>query len=313
MKSFILGLGLTGTVVALTLAGVGCGGNKNGSGGAGGTGGATSTSQSSAQVTTGPGSGGGGSNMGHSFDNPFPITVNDMTPTMGTLPDPTMSQDIYKFSGKAGEKIAIATTAKTGTDPFDPTFLDLVVTLYDASQTQIAQQDDPWPRNSNDPELFTFLPSDGDYFVEVRECNAVFGTGSCAMASDITNKAYTLQIFDFGSTATNSVTDEVMETAAAHADDDTMTPNKLKYVKSSGKYELSLIDGTFVDGTDVDVYSFTTPTDRDGDEGHACERRLLDRAGRDQRRRGDEPGRPRVDRRLGGHDDDPRPARRFEL
>src|SRR5205823_13153343 len=140
----ILSIGLTGSVVAVTLTGIGCGGGDTGSGGAGGAGGATNSqsSTSNTTATTGTGGAGGAGGQGHSFANPFPIMVNDMNPTMGTLSDPVTSKDFYKFTGKAGEKVAISTTAKTGTDRFDPTYLDLVVTLYDASQAQIARQDD---------------------------------------------------------------------------------------------------------------------------------------------------------------------------
>ncbi len=265
MKRFILSIGLIGSVVGISLTGGGCGGKDTGSGGAGGAGGATNSqsstsSQMTGNPTSGPG-GAGGMSQGHSFDNPFTIMVNDMTPAMGTLPDPVTSQDFYKFTGMAGEKIAIATTAKTGMDAFDPTYLDLVVTLYDASHNQIARQDDPWPRFSNDPQLYTFLPSAGDYFVEVQECNAVFGTMSCAPATAITNDSYTLQVFDLVSAPQDSITDGAMETAANHTDDDISTPNTLKYIKSSGNYQLSFIDSTFVDGSDVDVYAFTPPAD----------------------------------------------------
>ena len=144
MKSFILGIGLTGSVVAATIAGVGCGGDDTGSGGSAGAGGASSSvSSTSTQITTGPTSttttGSGGMGQGHTFDTALPITVNDMTPAAGSLPDPTSSQDFYKFTGTAGEKVAIVTTAKPTADGFDATYLDLVVTLYDASQKQIAR------------------------------------------------------------------------------------------------------------------------------------------------------------------------------
>ncbi|HVY44518.1 MAG TPA: pre-peptidase C-terminal domain-containing protein, partial [Minicystis sp.] len=273
MKSFVLGTVFVGAIVAVASVGAGCGGNdKPGTGGGGGTGGATSSSHSSSSshITTGTitGSGGsGGSGQGHSFDTALPIMVNDMNPTMGMLPDPTTSQDFYKFTGTKGEKVAVSTTAKPSTNGFDPTYLDLVVTLYDASKQQIARQDDPWPRFSNDPQLFTYLPADGDYYVEVQECNAVFGTMNCSSASMITNYDYTVQVFDFGATAQNTVTDGKDETPGAHTDDDPANANVLKYVKSSGKYELTFLDGTFVDGTDVDVYAFTTPSDPTVDMG----------------------------------------------
>ena len=226
----------------------------------------TSTTTTTTTTTTGTGGSGGGSTAGHMFSDATPIMVNDQMATGGVLTVQPTSTDFYTFMGTAGEHVGIATTAKTGTDPFDTTYLDLaVVTVYDSTQTQIAQQDDPWPRLSNDPQLFIELPTAGQYYIEVEECNAAFPMG-CADPSTITNKDYTLQVFDFGAApGTNAVTDEKAETAAAHADDTTATSNAIVYLEDTTamppEYFFSFVYGTYFDGTDVDVYSFTPKSD----------------------------------------------------
>lgn len=281
-KHFLLGGLACAALGVFATSGAGCGSDSAGAGGSG-EGAATSTSTSPqtssttlpmtsttntgpTTTTTGTGGAGGGSTAGHSFADATPIMIDDTMATGGVLPDPLTAQDFYSFTATAGEHLGIATTAKTGTDPFDPAYLDLVVTVYDSTQTQIAQQDDPWPRGSNDPQLFIEIPTAGQYYVEVQECNAAFGTTGCADVTMITNKDYTLQVFDFGAApGMNAVTDEKAETAAAHADDTTATSNALVYLEDTAamppEYFFSFVDGTYIDGSDVDVYSFTPKSD----------------------------------------------------
>src|SRR5262249_1616942 len=146
--------------------------------------------------SSGPTSGSGGAGGGnHSFATAADITVDDTNPTMGSLSDPTTSKDYYKFTGKKGEGMLIFVQAKTlaSMDPFDPAVVDTVVTLYDSKQKQIAFQDDPWPRDSNDPTLFTVLPADDTYYVMVQDCNA-WMSGSCYDPMKITIFDYQLSV-----------------------------------------------------------------------------------------------------------------------
>ena len=48
--------------------------------------------------------------------------------TSGTLADPLGSRDIYSFAGTMGEAIQIVTSTGAA-NPFDPTYLDLAITL----------------------------------------------------------------------------------------------------------------------------------------------------------------------------------------
>jgi hypothetical protein len=206
---------------------------------------------------------------GGGFATATPITIG-ATYTNGTLADPINSRDYYKFTGTAGQAIVVATKAKINSpsNPFDATYLDLVVTIYDSSQTTIALQDDPWPRISNDPHLFTVLPTAGDYYVTIEDCNSAFIVG-CASAGTITHKDYSIAIFNVESLGPQV---PVVEGAT---DQDGTTANAIPIVfNASSSLDAGtggttcvddVIAGGFQTGTDLDVYSFTIPTNYAGE------------------------------------------------
>jgi len=106
----------------------------------------------------------------------------------GLIENPATEKVFFKFTGTKDQLIGIYTEAKPDQEPFGPTFLDTVVTLYDATgATQLARNDDPSPRTTNDARLFTRLPANGTYCIEVADCNAVFGEENCAPAENIAN------------------------------------------------------------------------------------------------------------------------------
>jgi hypothetical protein len=273
------GLGIL--LAAPALAIVACGGDEaasGGQGGAGAAGGATSAATTTLTMTTttsATGAGGSGGAGHHSFETAADIALNGY-PSEGTLPDPTSSRDFYKFSGNEGDRVGILGDAKPDyPNPFDPTYLDLVITLYDTNQKQIARNDDPWPKDRNDPEIFTYLPSTGTYYIVVEECASAFGPTTCLPASAITHHDYSVQVLNYVASATNGVTIAKDESGAAHTDDDTTSPNKVKYDKNDpDQYVLSYLSGTFIDGADVDVYSFTPPADADVDPGERAQARF---------------------------------------
>ena len=211
---------------------------------------------------------------GGGFAVAMPITVG-ANYTNGTLADPNTSRDYYKFAGTAGQAILVATKAKINspTDPFDTTYVDLVVTIYDSTQTAIALQDDPWPHVSNDPQLYTVLPTAGDYYVTVEDCNSAF-SAHCFPVGGITHKDYSIAIFDVASLGQAT---PVVEGAT---DQDGTTANAIPIVFSASTgadvgtgvdagtggptYVNDVIAGEFQTGTDIDVYSFTIPTNYGG-------------------------------------------------
>jgi hypothetical protein len=223
-------------------------------------GGSDSGSDSGIAAETGPESGseagpgdsgqpGDGGN--DSFATATPITVGALA-TSGTLGDPSTAKGYYSFTGTAGETIVATAIAQTGSNPFDPTYPNLVITLFDSSQTALAQDDDPWPRLTTDPTLYTVLPSNGTYYLVVDDCNAAFGTG-CTAPGQITHHAYTVQVANVGGPA---AIPEGATTGMAGA-------ATVAYVKPNGSsvYGLSLLYGPFQTSTDQYYFSFTPPAD----------------------------------------------------
>jgi hypothetical protein len=72
--------------------------------------------------------------------------------------------DYYVFAGKAGEFYEISTDRGS----FSP---DMVVTLYDAEHTPLAQNDDGsiWPGDDFDSRLVYRAPADGEYYIAIED------------------------------------------------------------------------------------------------------------------------------------------------
>jgi hypothetical protein len=202
----------------------------------------------------------------HTFETAKAIGIDATAYTNGTLTNPMTSKDFYKFEGTAGQRIAVATIAKgEQDDPFDNTYLDLVVTVYDSTKTAIATQDDPWPRTSNDPQLYTVLPSAGTYYVEVQECSQAYGSSVCSDPALITNKTYQVAIFTIDNLgpptpALEGATDQDGTSGNAIA----LTFNSAGTVDAGiggNQYYRHIIGGGLQSGSDIDVFSFTLPAD----------------------------------------------------
>ncbi|MBK7584324.1 MAG: PPC domain-containing protein [Myxococcales bacterium] len=253
----------------------GSGGSTGGAGGAGGAGGSLVGGSGGVGGVGGGGTGGGGTGGGGTGGTGgAKPDGNDTKETatqtkIGTDPakdavagalDPVATdQDWYKFDGKKGQALNIITSAKTGTDKFDPTYVDLVITMYDSTGKKLAEQDDPNPRSSNDPYILTVLPADGTYYIRVLECTAweKGGAANCAPVAKITKKNYSLYISEILFTDAGEVKEvEPNETEAA------ATPLTFKKnPNQAGSYYLTTMMGTFSSATDVDTYSFTMATD----------------------------------------------------
>jgi len=238
-------------------------GGSAGSGGSSGSGGATSCGDASADSGSGPDGGtvdGGDAGSACTpppdpFTTATPLVVGAASATPGTLPDPATSKRYYSFSGTKGEVIAIETTINTAL-AFSSLYPDLVATLHDASETQIARADDPFPRVSNVPTLYTVLPATGTYYVVVADCNAVFGAGAgCGAPSAILVHDYTIRVRDLaGATVINEGAEPGNDTAAG--------ATTIAYTKAGGTaYVPLLLTGGLQNGTDTDSYGFTVPTD----------------------------------------------------
>ncbi|MDT8898325.1 pre-peptidase C-terminal domain-containing protein [Thermanaerothrix sp. 4228-RoL] len=95
-------------------------------------------------------------------------TLNTATPlTVGQSASgvicPAGDVDYYRFSGQAGQRLAIRLDAQRNGSP-----LDAILTLYDAQGNRLAENDDLVLYQMNDPALSYTLPTSGTYYLKVR-------------------------------------------------------------------------------------------------------------------------------------------------
>lgn len=240
---YFLGFVVVGAVVATA---AGCGDDVSGSGGAGAAA-ASSSSTTTTGATTTSGTGGSTGDGNDTFETATEFAYGTEDDTV-SLDPADVDVDFYKFDGIKGQQVLIQANAKPDADPFNTGYLDTVVTLYSQDQTQIAQNDDPTPRFSNNAQLFTVLPADGTYYVRVAECNYVF-PGLCAPVADITDVSYAIYIGDINPAIL------LNEMAGVN--------NPIDYgaMDPMTGYPLRLLSGGFSADTETDTYTFTVPAD----------------------------------------------------
>lgn len=173
-----------------------------------------------------------------SFDTADDIMVGAMEPAMGVI-SPAGDHDFYTFEGMAGQWIAIATNANPMDDPM---MVDTVITLYDASMTKIAENDDSVPRVNTDSEIITRLPAAGTYYIEVQEFSDWVDMSPEGMAS----YTYELSVFAVDDAAPAVTIDTEAGDDVASAIPATPTAEGFGYLL-----------GTFDDAADVDVFTLT--------------------------------------------------------
>jgi hypothetical protein len=170
---------------------------------------------------------------------------------------PAKDVDYYKLSGKKGQALFFIVQAQGQALAFDPDAIDTVITLYDASHKQVAFNNDRVPRGSNDSELMTILPADGDYYLRVAECwTAIASPKSyCQGTADKTQTSYSLFVVPIDPTVPGNVLDAEKGNDAASA-----TP--ISYAPAQGGgYYLTIVGGTYASQSDVDVFKFHIPAD----------------------------------------------------
>lgn len=221
-----------------------------GEGGSAGTGGTTSSTTTPTNTNTGTGTGDGND----TFETATPMNTGE--DTFGTLEAVDVDVDFYRFSGNAGDLIFIDTAAKPETDPFSNEYPDLVVTLYDSAQQQIAENDDPFlNRDTNDSEIYTVLPATGDYYIRVQDCLTWEGGGvdNCSPAADIIYFDYGLRVTVIDNTSDDVTLDP------ENGNDETTAAATAYTEESTGNYYASLAYGGFADNADIDVFSISLP------------------------------------------------------
>jgi hypothetical protein len=244
----------------------GCSGNvaqsTQGTGGHGGATTATTTSTAATSSSTSSGttstasSGAGGADVANgSFATAQTINMN-VALTEDLLA--SGNAQYFTFTGKKGEALDIEANAEDfdtqNPAPYDPSYIDTVISLYDATQHKIAENDQVVPPYSDDADLFTVLPADGTYYIRVTDCYGWTAESGkvCALPKTKTHTTYTLEVDEKDGSQVNVAEEPIPQPAS---------PTPIKYYKPSTSqyYDRSDVFGTFENATAVDVFSFTVP------------------------------------------------------
>ncbi len=259
MKSKILvGLSLLG----LSFSAFACGdsGTSTGTGGGGTGGDGTTTTGVTVSSTGGGGTGGATGDGNDTIATAEPMMEDAMNPGVffgqGDLDPADSDVDFFSFTGAAGPAI-IGGDAKPDTDEFADGYIDLVVTVFDSNGTQIAQNDDPFPRSSQDSLLYTVLPAAGTYYVKVEEFCEFDGGCPATYFDGLTDLAFAAFYIPLDAADTGTALE------ATEPNDTLATAGSFEYspvAGMTGSYYLSLAYGELSAG-DTDAYKFTIPAD----------------------------------------------------
>ncbi len=178
-----------------------------------------------------------------SFGQAVPLTVDDTMGKGGAI-DPAGDRDFYKFTGTAGQTVAINISANTMDNPM---LVDTVIQLYDASMTQIAENDDAIPRINTDSEIIIKLPSSGDFYIEVMEYS---DWAMMPPLKGMPSFVYTLKVKSV--VAGTGVTIEP-------ATDPGNTAASAITSSAPGTNAFGILVGQFANATDVDVFQINVP------------------------------------------------------
>lgn len=230
-----------GALVAILAIATGCGGGEMMSPDAG-PGGDSGPGDSGLRPDTGMMMTGDGND---SFADADPITLTETTSDSIRTPG---DLDYFSFTGTAGQWIAINTTANPDDDP---AMVDTVVTLFDSSMTQIAENDDAFPRANTDSEIIIRLPADGTYYLLVQEWSTWAGEPDEGMASF----TYDLDVNELAEVSGGAINLD-------HEGGDDLASAQALMFRSVTGGDVAFLMGTANDGTDVDVYSFSVVAGR---------------------------------------------------
>jgi hypothetical protein len=215
------------------------------------------------------GGSGGDAGTGRSFDTAIPITV-DSAGTQAVLVDQN-TKDYYATTLTQGDRIVFATLTAAGSTR-NGTVTDTVVTVWNSSRTQVAQDDDAWPRFSTDSTLYFEVPASGTYYVTVEDCHSAFGAGSCSTIA-INDFRYKLTVFHVSAGSFPELT------AAASQTGMTAQAQQVQYQQvpngQTGQYLSDVIDGAFRNATDTHVFSFTPPANTSVSAGQRARSELF--------------------------------------
>ncbi|WP_104985327.1 hypothetical protein [Sorangium cellulosum] len=225
---------------------------------AAGSGGAASSTQAASSSTgaaTSSSTGSGGAGPGSSCADPLPLELGQVTE--GNLAVDGQ-EDHYRFHGRRGQVLQVDIDAMSfAAVPFDPRYIDSVVTLFHGDGSQLAQNNnDLLDALATDSRFQTILPADGEYCLRVTDCSTLIERpeNNCATGEKLFTR-YELRI--------DELTDEPLDsnTTDLGDNDGSNSATPVTYVNQGGSYGTSSLWGTFQDPADVDLFSFTVPLD----------------------------------------------------
>lgn len=250
-----------GALLAAALLAAACGDGSTG-GGAGGADGGGRGGGAGAGGAGGAGSGGGGAGGGPTGDgnDSFAEAIElglGAGPVDQELEPLTSDVDYFAFDAAAGDAVLVTTTAKPAEFPFGEAWADLVVTLYDEAGVQLAQNDDPVPRTTQNPQLVTVLPATGRYYLEVAEYCLTWSGGPLGVGCNdqVENPGYSIAVGLLDGALPAFVEEAEPNGAPAAANAWAFEP-----ADAAGNYLSTLAWGELDAAGGVDVYAFTPPS-----------------------------------------------------
>lgn len=179
-----------------------------------------------------------------SFAEAEPLTLN--AAALAAELNPPTDVDYYSFEGTEGTFVGIFTATRVAMDDTAMGVIDTVITLYDSSMTQIAENDDALPRINTDSAIYTRLPATGTYYIRVEDFNVWMPD---MPQGDRTDLDYTISVGLLNGAAVSNDAGDNDTVATAQAL--TLT------AAMTGTQRFTFIAGTAESATDVDVYSFS--------------------------------------------------------
>jgi hypothetical protein len=191
----------------------------------------------------------------HSFAAATPFTVGTLAP--GRLVDPE-TPNYYMVTATAGQQVVITVTTAEPESGGDPSVIDSVVTVFDSSHTQIAQNNDIWRGQTTDSRVFFDAPADGVFYFTVGDCNSLGASATCNDPQGIDDFVYQVDVALVASGVAPAYAGIAQDGTPAHA---VTVPYKQDPAAAAGNYSQAWISGDFAAAGASQVFSFTPPAD----------------------------------------------------
>lgn len=189
----------------------------------------------------------------HSFAAATPFSVGTLAP--GRLVDPE-TPNYYMVTATADQQVVITVTTAEPEAGGDPSVIDSVVTVFDSTHAQIAQNNDIWPGQTTDSRVFFDAPADGVFYFTVGDCNSLGASAKCNDPQGISNFVYQVDVALVASGVAPAYAGTAQDGTPAHA---VTVPYEQDPTAATGNYSQAWISGDFAAAGASQVFSFTPP------------------------------------------------------